>query len=31
VARWKFEPGQRDGRAVRFRMALPIQFTLNGE
>jgi protein TonB len=31
VARWKFEPGKRDGRAVRFRMALPIQFTLNGE
>lgn len=31
VARWKFEPGKRDGRAVRFRMALPIVFTLNGE
>jgi protein TonB len=31
VARWKFEPGKRDGKAVRFRMALPIQFTLNGE
>lgn len=31
VARWKFEPGKRDGRAVHFRMALPIVFTLNGE
>jgi protein TonB len=31
VARWKFEPGRRDGRAVRFRMALPIVFTLNGD
>ncbi len=31
VARWKFEPGKRDGRAVRFRMALPIVFTLNGD
>ena len=31
VARWKFEPGKRDGRAVRFRMALPIVFNLSGD
>jgi protein TonB len=31
VARWKFEPGKRDGRAVRFRMALPIVFNLAGD
>lgn len=26
VARWKFEPGKRGGRAVRFRMMAPITF-----
>jgi len=26
VLRWKFEPGTIDGRKVRFRMAIPIQF-----
>ena len=29
VARWQFEPGRRDGRIVRFRMALPMVFSLN--
>ena len=29
IAKWRFEPGRKDGRAVRFRMALPVQFTLN--
>ena len=31
VARWKFEPGKRGGQVVRFRMAVPIVFTLNAE
>jgi periplasmic protein TonB len=26
VARWKFEPGKRGGKAVRFRMMAPITF-----
>ena len=26
VLRWKFEPGTINGRTVRFRMAIPIQF-----
>jgi TonB family protein len=29
VARWKFEPALRGGRAVRFRMVVPIVFNLN--
>jgi protein TonB len=29
VAKWRFEPGRRAGRIVRFRMAVPIQFSLN--
>lgn len=29
VAKWRFEPGRRDGRTVRFRMAVPIVFSLN--
>jgi protein TonB len=28
VARWRFEPGLRNGRAVRFRMVVPIVFSL---
>lgn len=28
VAKWRFAPGRREGRAVRFRMAVPILFTL---
>jgi protein TonB len=29
VAKWQFEPGRRDGRIVRFRMAAPVVFNLN--
>jgi protein TonB len=29
VARWKFEPGRRDGRIVRFKMSVPIVFRLD--
>jgi protein TonB len=29
VTRWRFEPGKKGGRAVRFRMALPLEFNLN--
>ena len=29
VARWVFEPGRRDGRIVRFRMAAPVVFNLH--
>lgn len=30
VLKWKFEPGRHQGRAVAFRMAVPIGFTLAG-
>lgn len=29
VAKWRFEPGRKDGRIVRFRMAAPVVFSLN--
>lgn len=29
VLKWRFEPGRRDGRVVRYRMAVPIVFSLN--
>ena len=29
VAKWRFEPGRRNGHVVRFRMALPVQFAVN--
>jgi protein TonB len=29
VARWKFEPGRKDGRAVRFRMSVPVVFNVH--
>lgn len=29
VSKWRFEPGRRDGKIVRFRMAVPIVFSLN--
>ncbi len=29
VSKWRFEPGRRGGRVVRFRMALPVVFNLN--
>ncbi len=28
VKKWRFEPGRRNGRAVRFKMMVPIQFSL---
>lgn len=28
VMRWKFEPGTVNGRKVRFRMAIPVQFNM---
>lgn len=28
VARWKFEPGRKDGRPVRFRMSVPVVFNV---
>ena len=30
VLRWQFEPGKRHGRAVPFRMAIPVDFHLEG-
>jgi periplasmic protein TonB len=30
VSKWRFEPGKRDGRPVRFRMAVPVLFSLAG-
>lgn len=30
VSKWRFEPGRRNGRVVRFRMAVPIVFRMNG-
>lgn len=30
IARWKFEPGQSRGRRVRFRMSVPLMFTIAG-
>lgn len=29
VLKWRFEPGRRGGRVVRFRMAQPVHFSLN--
>lgn len=29
VSRWRFEPGKRDGRVVRFRMTVPVVFSVN--
>lgn len=29
VAQWTFEPGRRNGRVVRFKMAVPIVFSAN--
>jgi protein TonB len=30
VKQWRFEPGKKDGRAVRFRMGVPITFLEGG-
>lgn len=29
VEKWRFEPGKKDGRAVRFRMMVPVRFSLD--
>ena len=29
VAKWQFEPGRRNGQAVKFRMTVPVMFNLN--
>jgi periplasmic protein TonB len=29
VSKWRFEPGRRDGRIVRFKMLVPVLFSLN--
>lgn len=29
VAKWRFEPGRKGGRVVRFRMAVPVEFSVN--
>ncbi len=29
VSKWKFEPGRKDGRPVRFRMSVPVIFSLH--
>lgn len=29
VSRWKFEPGRKDGRPVRFRMSVPVLFNVH--
>lgn len=29
VLKWRFEPGRRAGKAVPFRMAVPVEFALN--
>jgi protein TonB len=31
ISRWKFEPGKRNGRVVRFKMMVPIVFSLNDQ
>lgn len=31
VRKWRFEPGRKDGRAVPFRMAVPIGFRLGAD
>jgi protein TonB len=29
VAQWRFEPGRKNGRVVKFRMTVPVMFRLN--
>ena len=29
VEKWRFEPGKKNGRAVRFRMMVPVRFSLD--
>jgi len=30
VRQWRFEPGRRNGKAGSFRMAVPIEFGIEG-
>ena len=29
VAKWRFEPGRKNGQVVRFRMSVPVAFAVN--
>jgi protein TonB len=29
ISAWRFEPGRRNGRVVRFRMQIPVDYTLS--
>ena len=29
ISKWRFEPGRKGGRVVRFRMAVPVGFSVN--
>jgi protein TonB len=31
ILKWRFEPGRKDGRAVPFRMVVPVGFTLGAD
>lgn len=31
VLKWRFEPGRRDGRAVPFRMSVPVDYRLGAD
>ena len=31
VAKWRFEPGRKDGKRVKFRMSVPVAFDITGE
>jgi periplasmic protein TonB len=31
VRKWRFEPGRRDGKAVPFRMTIPIEFSIEND
>jgi protein TonB len=31
VRKWRFEPGRRNGKAVPFRMTIPIEFSIENE
>ncbi|MEO7415029.1 MAG: TonB family protein [Opitutaceae bacterium] len=31
VLKWRFEPGRRDGKIVRFKMAVPVAFRLSND
>jgi protein TonB len=29
VSKWQFEPGRRNGKVVKFRMTVPVMFSLD--